>query len=91
MVQEELGSVISLTKAGVVASGEELKTKLGRMLGPLVGNLAYMGKNLGVDTTSGRHRDWHAGNSTRAKRLKVLLPRQKRLLRLKKAGVGHLV
>ena len=88
VVQQDLGAVISLAKAGVVASGEELKKKLGLMLGGLAGNLEFMGKNLGVDTTSGRHRDWQARASTRTKRLKVLLPRQRRLNRLKKAGAG---
>ena len=83
-IEWSLGCSVAVDKVAVVASSPRLATRISRSLKELGGDGSRVVKNLGIDSSSGRHRSFRAKATTRAKRFQGLKRRAKRL----KALVG---
>eukprot|EP00972_Heterocapsa_arctica_P096226 14195857-Heterocapsa_arctica.AAC.1 len=67
VIEEALGSQISLPKAALVASSKVVSNRVRSALKEKAGFEVHRSKNLGIDCSAGRARPHHASLTTRHK------------------------
>jgi hypothetical protein len=86
VIEEVLGSEISVPKVALVSSNAEVSKRIRSALRDKAGLEVHTFKNLGIDCSAGRARPRDASKSTRHKRFNAIKPRVNRLKSLVKAG-----
>ncbi len=79
MIEEELGAVVSVPKAALVASSSSLAATIRDAVGTLAGPVRVAAPNLGIDATAARRRAAHGAELLRRGRWRMAVKKKRRL------------
>ncbi len=82
LIEKELGAVVSIPKAALVASSRRLATRLRDAIGTLAGPVRQAAPNLGIDSSAAKRRAVHGSGPLRAARWTNAASKRRRLRRL---------